>query len=158
VPLVSNTDRFNRDCAIRDHRSSRGLAERRSSPTPAASREHVRHRRGVGQLAFEWLRPRATPSIATYYAGPIAKMVMSCELKPRAARTTLVYDMQLTPASLLAGRAAVHDWKKSARDTERVSENTTNTRNAACASRSSRKNQSSPTRRRPSRHQPRSCR
>lgn len=104
-PLVSNTDRFNRDCG---YPSVKQLAP----PTDAAARiTNARRLRaavmGIAieweEQAFEWTEPFRYSVERRYFCGPLARMVMSCELQPRAdGGTTLVYMMQLTPATATA--------------------------------------------------------
>ena len=103
-PLVSNTDRFNRDC---------GYPAVTVIPPSAGDKPRVTNARrlrasagGViiewDELAFEWLAPRRYAVERVYHRGPVAKMLMSCDLTPRpGGGTTLVYDMRLTPAGLL---------------------------------------------------------
>jgi class 3 adenylate cyclase len=107
-PLVSNTDRFNRDC---------GYPPVTIVAPPAGTTQRVTNARRLratalgiviewDELAFEWLAPTRYAVERTYYSGPVAKMLMSCELTPRAGGSTLTYDMRLTPASLF-GRLAL---------------------------------------------------
>ncbi|MBI4624892.1 MAG: adenylate/guanylate cyclase domain-containing protein [Verrucomicrobia bacterium] len=124
-PLVSNTDRFNRDC---------GYPPVTIVPTPSAETATITNSRRLratvmglviewDELPFEWLAPYRFGVDRTYCSGPIAKMVMFCELHPRAGGdkcgslggdkcgslgggTTLVYDLRLTPAGLF-GRLAL---------------------------------------------------
>lgn len=123
-PLVSNTDRFNRDC---------GYPPITVVPPPSQEAATLTNARRIrvtllglviewDELAFEWLAPTRYAVDRTYYSGPVAKMVMSCELQPRAGGgTTLVYDMQLTPASWLGRLALPFTIGKKARaTTERV--------------------------------------
>ncbi|MSU65081.1 MAG: hypothetical protein EXS38_03020 [Opitutus sp.] len=59
------------------------------------------------ELAFEWEAPTRYGVERTYYSRPVARMLMSCELRPRpGVGTTLVYDMKLTPTGLF-GRLAL---------------------------------------------------
>jgi class 3 adenylate cyclase len=103
-PLVSNTDRFNRDCGY----PPVTVIPPAPGETPRVTNSR-RLRANAGgvtiewdELAFEWLAPQRYSVERTYYRGPVAKMVMSCELTPRSGGgTTLVYDMRLTPAGLL---------------------------------------------------------
>jgi class 3 adenylate cyclase len=123
-PLVSNTDRFNRDC---------GYPQVTVGPADAGAAGKITNARrlratvmGVAvewdELAFEWLAPVRYGVERTYHGGPVARMIMACELAPRAdGGTTLTYAMRLTPASLL-GRLALPlaiGWKARAA-TERV--------------------------------------
>src|SRR3954468_17565515 len=123
-PLVSNTDRFNRDCGYPSVTLVPSTADANGKVTNAR-----RLRASVmgitvewDELAFEWIAPQRYAVERTYYSGPVAKMVMSCELLPRGGGgTTIVYDMRLTPASFL-GRLAlpVSIGKKARSVTERV--------------------------------------
>lgn len=126
-PLVSNTDRFNRDC---------GYPPVTVVPPPAGTTRRVTNARRLrasvmgitiewDELAFEWLAPVRYAVERTYHSGPVAKMVMSCELLPRAADdeggTTLVYDLRLTPSSLFGRLALPYSIGRRARaTTERV--------------------------------------
>jgi class 3 adenylate cyclase len=123
-PLVSNTDRFNRDC---------GYPPVTVLPSPARETGAITNARrlrasvmGVAiewdELAFEWLAPARYGVERIYYSGPVAKMAMSCELAPRAGGgTTLVYDLRLTPSSLFGRLALPFSIGKQARaTTERV--------------------------------------
>jgi hypothetical protein len=108
-PLVSNTDRFNRDC---------GYPPVTIVSTPAGDGKKITNARrlrasvlGVviewDELAFEWLAPQRYGVERTYFSGPVAKMLMFCELTPNATGgTTLTYDLRLTPSSLF-GRLAL---------------------------------------------------
>ncbi len=123
-PLVSNTDRFNRDC---------GYPPITVVPAPSAEAATLTNARRIrvsllgltiewDELAFEWLAPTRYAVDRTYYSGPVSKMIMSCELRPRAGGgTTLLYDMRLTPSSWL-GRLALPltIGKKARATTERV--------------------------------------
>ncbi len=113
-PLVSNTDRFNRDCGYPPVTvvtpSGPGAAAAKIAPVTNARRLRAAVL-GVtiewDELAFEWLAPTRYGVERTYYSGPVAKMLMFCELTPRAGGgTTLVYDMRLTPSNFL-GRLAL---------------------------------------------------
>lgn len=132
-PLVSNTDRFNRDCGY----PSVTIVPRRELADPAAGRNgqaspvtNARRLRAkvMGivieweELAFEWISPRRFAVERTYYSGPVARMIMSCELSPRAGGgTRLVYEMLITPASLMGRLALPYSIGKKAREvTERV--------------------------------------
>jgi class 3 adenylate cyclase len=123
-PLVSNTDRFNRDCGYPPVVVMPAAANQGGKITNAR-RLRVK---AVGiviewdELAFEWLAPVRYGVERTYHSGPVAKMIMECELAPRAdGGTTLTYAMRLTPASLL-GRLSLPlvIGKKARAATERV--------------------------------------
>src|SRR5438132_10217643 len=119
-PLVSNTDRFNRDC---------GYPSVTLLPSSGRENEKVTNARRLratvmgitiewDELAFEWLAPTRYAVERIYYSGPVAKMVMSCELAPHAGGgTTLVYDMRLTPSSFFGRLALPYSIGKQARST-----------------------------------------
>ncbi|HUR57032.1 MAG TPA: DUF5939 domain-containing protein, partial [Opitutaceae bacterium] len=138
-PLVSNTDRFNRDCgypavALVAPEAVAGTsspfeafgAARRSKEKLTNARRLRASVMGVtiewDELAFEWLAPTRYAVERIYYAGPVASMIMSCELQPRATGgTKLIYDMRLTPSSFLGRLALPFSIGKQARaTTERV--------------------------------------
>jgi class 3 adenylate cyclase len=109
-PLVSNTDRFNRDC---------GHPPIIAVPRTAARDDNVvtnaRRLRTVvlgvpiewDELAFEWVAPRRFSVERRYYRGPLAKMVVTCELSPRAeGGTAVAYTVSVTPSGVL-GRLAI---------------------------------------------------
>ncbi len=119
-PLVSNTDRFNRDCGYP------AVTVVPAAANPAGKVTNARRLRATvmgvviewDELAFEWLAPFRYGVERTYHSGPVARMVMTCALDPRAdGGTTLTYDMRLTPASLLGRLALPFSIGKKARAT-----------------------------------------
>ncbi|HVW20001.1 MAG TPA: DUF5939 domain-containing protein [Opitutaceae bacterium] len=109
-PLVSNTDRFNRDCGY----PPVAIVPPETAAV-AATVTNARRLRAIAggivvewdELAFEWLEPRRYAVERLYHRGPVAKMIMSCELEPRAGGgTRLTYEMRLTPGGIL-GRFAL---------------------------------------------------
>jgi class 3 adenylate cyclase len=107
-PLVSNTDRFNRDCG---YPPVTVVARPHGAGGPVTNARRLRASvMGViiewDELAFEWVAPRKFSVDRTYFSGPVAKMLMFLELVPRAGGTTLIYDLRLTPAGLF-GRLAL---------------------------------------------------
>ncbi len=123
-PLVSNTDRFNRDC---------GYPPITVVPTPSQQAATLTNARRIrvslmglviewDELAFEWLAPQRFGVDRTYYSGPVARMVMACELTPRDdGGSSLHYDIRLTPSSLFGKIALPFTIGKKARaTTERV--------------------------------------
>jgi class 3 adenylate cyclase len=123
-PLVSNTDRFNRDCGY----PPVILVPPAPDETPRLTNARRLRASVMGvviewdELAFEWIAPNRYAVARTYYSGPVARMLMSCELTPHiSGGTTLVYDMRLTPASLFGRLALPFSIGKQARaTTERV--------------------------------------
>ncbi|HVU23408.1 MAG TPA: SRPBCC family protein, partial [Opitutus sp.] len=103
-PLVSNTDRFNRDCGYPPVKAITPPADRAGRATNAR-----RLRASVlglpiiwEEYAFEWIEPVRFSVVRDYSRGPVARMVLNCELQPRPdGGTALTYEMQLTPAHLL---------------------------------------------------------
>jgi len=103
-PLVSNTDRFNRDCGYPSVASVPIAADATGKVTNAR-----RLRSSIAGVvieweehAFQWLAPHRFGVERHYHSGPAAKMVLLCELTPRPdGGTTLAYSLRLTPAGLL---------------------------------------------------------
>src|SRR5262245_50054909 len=116
-PLVSNTDRFNRDCGYPPVTVVPPASGASGTPFPGATAgaptklvTNARRLRAtvVGvviewdEFAFEWIAPTRFGVDRIYHSGPLARMLMFCELTPRpGGGTTLCYDMRLTPANLL---------------------------------------------------------
>ena len=101
-PLVSNTDRFNRDC---------GYPPVTVVPSTSANRRLRAVVMGIvvewEEHSFEWQEPTRFGVERIYFSGPVSRMVMHCALDPRAdGGTTLTYEMRLTPANFL-GRLAL---------------------------------------------------
>lgn len=103
-PLVSNTDRFNRDCGYPPVTALPRLAE----PGQAAS--NLRRLRATvlgipiewNEVSFEWIEPKRFSVQRTYRRGPLAKMTVVCELVPRVdGGTTLMYNVDATPSGWL---------------------------------------------------------
>ncbi len=101
-PLVSNTDRFNRDCGYPPVQPAP-----RSDGTANGDSRRLRSRvLGVpiewDELAFEWIATRRFGVERVYHRGPLARMIVMCELVPTATGgTQLSYDMRITPAGWL---------------------------------------------------------
>lgn len=116
-PLVSDTDRFNRDCGfpaveVVPARSIKGPR------TEGARRLRVRHL-GLSiewdERPFEWTINRGFGVERIFHRGPFALIRARCDLEPRAAGgTRLTYQVWFTPAGPL-GRLALGlgaaDWQ-----------------------------------------------
>ena len=107
-PLVSNTDRFNRDCGLPPVEPVPAGAGSAASPDSRRLRTRVM---GIliewDERPFEWIAPRRFGVERVYHHGPVAAMRVQCELAARAdGGTTLTYETWITPANLL-GRLAV---------------------------------------------------
>ncbi len=103
-PLVSNTDRFNRDCGFPPF-EVRAPAKGGPAPEPGLRRLKSTYLGIVGEWEereFEWVQPVRFAVERRFSRGPLARMVQSCELgaKPGGG-TTVVYEMRVTPANLL---------------------------------------------------------
>ena len=101
-PLVSNTDRFNRDCGFPPF-EVRAPAKGEPAPEPGLRRLRSRYLGLVGEWEereFEWVQPVRFAVERRFSRGPLARMVQSCELgaKPGGG-TTIVYEMRVTPAN-----------------------------------------------------------
>lgn len=103
-PLVSNTDRSNRDCGfppfeVRPPREGEAAAE------PGVRRLRSVYLGIVGEWEereFEWVQPVRFIVDRRFSRGPLARMIQSCELAPLpAGGTRLVYEMRVTPVNLL---------------------------------------------------------
>ena len=107
-PLVSNTDRFNRDCGLPPVEPAPAAA---GPPVPPDSRRLRTRVMGVliewDERPFEWIAPHRFGVERVYRHGPVAAMRIQCDLAPRAGGgTSLTYETWITPAGLL-GRLAV---------------------------------------------------
>lgn len=106
-PLVSDTNRFNRDAGLPD-------VERRAAPA-GEGRRGLRRLRfsklGVGvewdEEPFEWVRPFRFGVVRRYRTGPVSSMRVAAELNEReGGGTRLVYDVRVRPRGAL-GRAVI---------------------------------------------------
>ena len=119
-PLVSNTDRFNRDCGYPPVTPVR--AAREGAPLATNARRLRAQAMGLtiewDELAFEWVAPARFGVERVYHSGPVARMIVGCELTPRAdGGTTLVYDVRVTPSSFLGRLALPVSFGKRIRET-----------------------------------------
>ncbi len=112
-PLVSNTDRFNRDCGYPPVSTIPA-----TSPRAEAAAPNIRRLRtsvfGLAiewdEFAFEWIAPKRFGVERRYHRGPLAKMSVSCELVARPnGGATIAYTIKATPAGW-AGRIALPFW------------------------------------------------
>ena len=103
-PLVSNTDRFNRDCGFPS------VAVIPPAEGEPARGPGVRLLRAVAagvsvvweEREFEWTAPTRFTVERNYRSGPVARMVTVCELAPGpSGGTTLSYELQMVPAHIL---------------------------------------------------------
>jgi class 3 adenylate cyclase len=104
-PLVSDTNRFNRDVGVPE-------VERRGEGTHDNGRQNLKLMRfGVPieweEEPFEWVRPERFGVLRRYTRGPVAEMRTMGDLEARAdGGTRLVYQVWATPRTLL-GHAAI---------------------------------------------------
>jgi class 3 adenylate cyclase len=106
-PLVSDTNRFNRDAGLPDV-SALGSAEAGGG---VARRRLKLRRLGVGveweEEPFEWVRPFRLGVVRRYRSGPFAELRVAAELSEReGGGTRLVYDVRVRPRGTL-GRAVI---------------------------------------------------
>ncbi|HEX8499464.1 MAG TPA: DUF5939 domain-containing protein [Pyrinomonadaceae bacterium] len=106
-PLVSDTNRFNRDAGLPD------VARRRAEPEPGrAARRRLRLSKfGVGveweEEPFEWVRPFRFGVVRRYRTGPVVEARVAARLEEReGGGTRLVYDVKARPRGAL-GRAVI---------------------------------------------------
>jgi class 3 adenylate cyclase len=102
-PLVSDTNRFNRDAGLPDV-STHGSSE-------AGRRRLKLSKLGVGveweEEPFEWVRPFRFGVVRRYRSGPVSEMRVTAELSEReSGGTRLVYDLRVRPRGAL-GRAVI---------------------------------------------------
>ncbi len=123
-PLVSNTDRFNRDCGFPPFKV-RPSAPPEDPPEPGVRRLRATYLGIVGEWEereFEWVQPVRFAVDRKFSKGPLARMMLSCELAAGAGGgTALVYDMRVTPRNLIG--AAIVPYAigmRMRRDAERV--------------------------------------
>jgi len=99
-PLVSNTNRFNRDAGV-----------------PAVEQESARHlairRYGVlvewDEEPFEWVRPERFGVVRRYRRGPLREMRVRVTLDDEHGSTRLRYEVDATPRNLLGRIGAPYE-------------------------------------------------
>src|SRR5215207_4917919 len=106
-PLVSDTNRFNRDAGLPDV-SARVPAD---APGGVGRRRLKLKKLGLGfeweEEPFEWVRPFRFGVVRRYRTGPVAEMRVAAELSEReGGGTRLVYDVRVRPRGAL-GRAVI---------------------------------------------------
>ena len=106
-PLVSDTNRFNRDAGLPDVAAQAGT-EIKGGDVPRRQRLT---KLGVGveweEEPFEWVRPYRFGVVRRYRSGPVSEMRVEAELSEReGGGTRLVYDLRLRPRGAL-GRAVI---------------------------------------------------
>ena len=123
-PLVSNTERFNRDCGFPP------FEVRQPEPGSGPSEPGLRRLRSTylgitgewEEREFEWVQPVRFGVDRRFSKGPLLRMVISCEFAPGpGGGTALAYDVRVAPKNLL-GAALVPvaiGWRMR-RDAERV--------------------------------------
>ena len=101
-PLVSDTNRFNRDAGVPEVEELGGGEN--------AHRRLRLSRLGVGveweEEPFEWVSPHRFSVVRRYTRGPVAELRTTATLEPEGGGTRLVYDVRARPRGLL-GRPAV---------------------------------------------------
>jgi class 3 adenylate cyclase len=103
-PLVSNTERFNRDCGFPPFQV-RPPARGGPPAEPGVRRLRARYLGIVGEWEereFEWVQPVRFAVERRFSRGPLGRMVFSCELaEGPGGGTRLTYDMRVAPRNLL---------------------------------------------------------
>ena len=102
-PLVSNTDRFNRDCGLPPFEVRRPAG---GAPPELGVRLLRSSYLGIvgewQEREFEWVQPVRFAVQRTFTRGPLLAMLQSCELAPGASGgTRLAYEMRVEPRNLL---------------------------------------------------------
>jgi len=101
-PLVSDTNRFNRDAGLPPVEDARAPGEELTS-----GRRHLRMRvKGVTleweELPFEWFRPWRFGIVRRYFKGPLVELRVLAHLEPGGVEATrLMYDVAARPRGLL---------------------------------------------------------
>ena len=102
-PLVSDTERFNRDCGLPPF-SARPPAPGEPPAGPGVRRLRASYLGFAGEWEereFEWVQPVRFGVERAFSRGPLARMSTRCELEPRAGGgTTLSYTVSVTPRGL----------------------------------------------------------
>jgi class 3 adenylate cyclase len=103
-PLVSDTDRFNRDCGFPPFRVRPAL--RGEPPAEPGVRRLRSTYLGISgeweEREFEWVQPVRFAVERRFSRGPVGRMTVSCSLAARpGGGTTITYEMGVTPANLL---------------------------------------------------------
>jgi adenylate cyclase len=103
-PLVSDTDRFNRDCGFPPFKV-RELSAGERPADPGVRRLQSRYLGIVGEWEereFEWVQPVRFAVDRRFTRGPLLRMIQSCVLSPMAGGgTAMVYELRVTPSNLL---------------------------------------------------------
>jgi adenylate cyclase len=123
-PLVSDTDRFNRDCGFPPFQVRPPRAGE-AAPEPGVRRLRSTYLGIVGEWEereFEWVQPVRFAVDRRFSRGPLSRMTLSCDLAPGAdGGTTLVYDLRVAPLNLLGALIVPFAIGfRMRRDTERV--------------------------------------
>jgi class 3 adenylate cyclase len=105
-PLVSDTNRFNRDTGV----PSVTLADGETASTPGRKRLRL-SKLGVSveweEQPFEWVRPHRFAVTRTYVKGPVSEMRVRAHLEAKdSGGTRLVYEVWARPRSAI-GRTAI---------------------------------------------------
>lgn len=101
-PLVSDTDRFNRDCG---YPTVSVVPPAEAPPASRVTNARRLRARVLGftvewdEYPFEWIAPRRFGVERIFHRGPVARLVLTCELEPLPAPgTRLTYAIRVTPA------------------------------------------------------------
>jgi class 3 adenylate cyclase len=107
-PLVSNTDRFNRDCGYPSVVILK-LDTLGASRAPVAPVDNARRLRARAwgltaewdELPFEWIEPLRFMVDHRFVRGPVGRLVTVCELTPTGSGTSLAYELRVTPRNAI---------------------------------------------------------
>lgn len=108
-PLISDTDRFNRDCGF----PNVTMVPSSQIKGPKAANAHRLRARRLGipvewdERPFEWVANRSFGVERIFYRGPFSRILARCKLEPDdSTGTLLTYEIWFTPSNLL-GRVAL---------------------------------------------------
>jgi class 3 adenylate cyclase len=103
-PLVSNTERFNRDCGFPPFQVRAGVPGE-APAAPSVRRLRAAYLGIIGEWEereFEWVQPVRFAVERRFSRGPLERMVLSCDFSEApGGGTTIVYEMRVTPKNLL---------------------------------------------------------
>jgi len=103
-PLISDTDRFNRDCGLPPFHV-RPTAKGEPAAEPGVRRLRSSYLGMTGEWEereFEWVQPVRFAVDRKFSKGPLARMTLSCELAANdGGGTTLTYSMRVAPKNVL---------------------------------------------------------
>jgi len=130
-PLVSNTERFNRDCGYPSV-TVLPTGKAGASRAPVAPVDNARRvrARALGltaewdELPFDWIEPLRFSVDRRFVSGPVDRLLTVCELTPVDGGTRLDYELRVTPRNWLGRLLGPYFFgRRAGRATDRVFRN-----------------------------------